>query len=136
MPASLQTAMVVADVSTGEVQALVGDRYPGRAGFNRAIHARRQVGSVIKPLVYLLALEHSERLQPGHPDRRRAADPEAGRTVATGRPANYDGKSHGEVSLLEALTRSYNQATVRLGLKMGVNNLINRIAATGRGRRG
>ena len=66
MPATLQTAMVVADVSTGEVQALVGDRYPGRAGFNRAIHARRQIGSVIKPLVYLLALEHSERLQPGH----------------------------------------------------------------------
>jgi penicillin-binding protein 1B len=130
LSASLQAAMVVADVSTGEVRALVGDRNPARAGFNRAIHARRQVGSVIKPLVYLLALEHSNdyslvtRIE-DEPITLRQAD------GSNWSPDNYDGKSHGEVSLLEALTRSYNQATVRLGLNIGVSHLINRIRQLG-----
>ena len=42
----------------------MGDRRPGARGFNRALNARRQVGSVIKPIVYLLALEHPERVVP------------------------------------------------------------------------
>ena len=53
LPADLQGALVMAEVDSGEVRALVGDRDPGRDGFNRAIHARRQVGSVIKPAVVM-----------------------------------------------------------------------------------
>jgi penicillin-binding protein 1B len=126
----LQAAMVLADVATGEVRAMVGDRNPQRSGFNRAIHARRQVGSVIKPLVYLLALEHGE----DYSLVTRIEDEPLTLKQADGTewsPANYDGESHGRVSLLEALTRSYNQATVRLGLEIGVNNLINRIQQLG-----
>jgi len=127
---TLQAAMVVADVSTGEVQALVGDKNPDRAGFNRAIHARRQIGSVIKPLVYLLALEHSNDYSlvteiEDEPLTLRQAD------GSNWSPANYDEKSHGGVTLLEALTRSYNQATVRLGLNIGINNLVSRIEQLG-----
>ena len=59
LPADLQAALVLADVTTGEIRALVGDRVAGRSGFNRALEARRQIGSVIKPLVYLTALEHT-----------------------------------------------------------------------------
>jgi penicillin-binding protein 1B len=130
LSASLQGAMVVADVASGEVRALVGDKDPNRAGFNRAIHARRQIGSVIKPLIYLLALEHSAdySLVTGIEDAPislRQAD------GSNWTPSNYDGKSHGEVTLLEALTHSYNQATVRLGLNIGVNNLVNRIRQLG-----
>jgi penicillin-binding protein 1B len=127
---TLQAAMVVADISTGEVQGLVGDRNPNRAGFNRAIHARRQIGSVIKPLVYLLALEHKQdyslvsRIM-DEPISLRQADGSAWS------PSNYDNKSHGEVTLLEALTRSYNQATVRLGMNIGVNHLVSRIQQLG-----
>lgn len=127
---SLQAALVVADVDTGEVRGLVGDRDPHRAGFNRAIHARRQIGSVVKPLVYLLALEHSRdyslltRIEDG-PLSLRLPD------GSEWKPANYDGESHGEVTLLEALTRSYNQATVRLGLTLGVRHLVDRIAQLG-----
>jgi penicillin-binding protein 1B len=130
LAASLQAAMVVADVATGEVQGLVGDRNPDRAGFNRAIHARRQIGSVIKPLVYLLALEHSRdyslvtRIQ----DTPLSLQQPDGSTWS---PSNYDNQSHGEVTLLEALTRSYNQATVRLGLNIGVEHLVNRIEQLG-----
>jgi len=130
LPESLQAAMVVADVATGEVRALVGDRDPARAGFNRAIHARRQIGSVIKPLVYLLALEHSDEYSlvsmiEDEPITLRQAD------GSDWTPENYDRKSHGEVTLLDALTHSYNQATVRLGLNIGVNNLVNRIRQLG-----
>lgn len=130
LPATLQAAMVVADVSSGEVRALVGDKDANRAGFNRAIHARRQIGSVIKPLVYLLALEHTRdyslvtRIE-DEPITLRQAD------GTDWSPDNYDGKSHGEVTLLEALTHSYNQATVRLGLNLGVNLLVNRIQQLG-----
>ncbi len=130
LSSSLQAAMVVADVSTGEVLGLVGDKDSGRAGFNRAIHARRQIGSVIKPLVYLIALEHSEdySLQTRIEDEPLSLQ-QADGTAWT--PANYDGKSHGDVTLLEALTRSYNQATVRLGLNIGVNHLVNKIEQLG-----
>jgi penicillin-binding protein 1B len=130
LSASLQAAMVVADVATGEVQGLVGDRNPDRAGFNRAIHARRQIGSVIKPLIYLLALEHTRdyNLVTRIKDEPLSLQQPDGSTWS---PSNYDNKSHGEVTLLEALTRSYNQATVRLGLNIGVKNLVSRIEQLG-----
>jgi penicillin-binding protein 1B len=130
LPATLQGALVMADIASGEVRALVGDRDPARRGFNRAIHARRQIGSVVKPLVYLLALEHSDdynlltRIE-DEPITLRQPD------GSTWSPDNYDGRSHGTVTLLEALTRSYNQATVRLGLNIGVNHLVNRLAQLG-----
>ncbi|NIV19229.1 MAG: penicillin-binding protein 1B, partial [Gammaproteobacteria bacterium] len=122
LPESLQGALVLADVSSGEVRALVGDRRAGRSGFNRALDARRQIGSVVKPLVYLLALEHEQDynlLSPlrDEPVTLRQAD------GSLWSPDNYDGRSHGEVTLLEALIRSYNQATVRLGMNIGVNQL-------------
>jgi penicillin-binding protein 1B len=127
---TLQGAMVVADVGSGEVRALVGDRDANRAGFNRAIHARRQIGSVIKPLVYLLALEHTGDYNlmthiEDEPISLRQAD------GSTWSPENYDRISHGEVTLLEALTHSYNQATVRLGMTVGVNQLVNRLQQLG-----
>ena len=130
LSASLQAAMVLADAGSGEVRALVGDRDPNRSGFNRALNARRQIGSVIKPLVYLLALEH----EADYNLLTRIEDKPLSLKQANGSlwtPANYDGISHGEVSLLEALTRSYNQATVRLGLNIGVNHLLGKLRQLG-----
>ena len=58
---TLQGAIVVTSNQGGEVLALAGDRNPKFAGFNRALDAVRQVGSVIKPAVYLAALEQPSR---------------------------------------------------------------------------
>ncbi|KAA9133434.1 penicillin-binding protein 1B [Marinihelvus fidelis] len=130
LPNDLQGALVLADVDSGEVRALVGDRYPNRRGFNRALNARRQVGSVIKPLVYLLALEHPQSyswLTRIEDEPISLVQPDGSRWT----PDNYDKQSHGEVSLLEALTRSYNQATVRLGMQIGVNHLVTRLQRLG-----
>jgi len=130
LPADLQGALVLADVASGEVLALVGDRQNGRNGFNRALDARRQIGSVIKPLVYLLALEHVDDYNlitqvRDEPVSLRQAD------GSLWSPENYDHKSHGEIALMEALVQSYNQATVRIGLKLGVANLIRKIKRLG-----
>ncbi len=130
LPETLQSALVLADVASGEVRALVGDRMPRRDGFNRALNARRQIGSVIKPLVYLVALEHDEDynlLTRIRDEPITLTQPDG----STWSPANYDKRSHGELSLLEALTRSYNQATVRLGLNIGVNHLISKLQQLG-----
>jgi len=130
MSTQLQAAMVLADAGSGEIRALVGDRDPARAGFNRALNARRQIGSVIKPLVYLLALEHEQ----DYSLTTRIEDEPVALQQADGSvwsPENYDGISHGEVTLLEALTQSYNQATVRLGMTIGVNHLLNKLRQLG-----
>jgi len=130
LPADLQAALVLADVASGEVRALVGDRVAGLNGFNRALDARRQIGSVIKPLVYLLALEHVDdynliTLVEDKPVSLRQPD------GSLWSPANYDHKSHGELPLMDALIHSYNQATVRVGLNVGVANLIRKIKQLG-----
>jgi penicillin-binding protein 1B len=121
-PDSLQGAVVLLEPGSGEIRALVGDRVMGRRGFNRALDARRPVGSVIKPLVYLLALARPEAFTLVTPveDAALSIDiPGSG----TWRPVNHDGVSHGTVPLLEALTQSYNQASVRVGLAVGVDAL-------------
>jgi penicillin-binding protein 1B len=132
LPADLQAALVMTDVANGEVRALVGDRVEGRNGFNRALDARRQIGSVVKPLVYLLALEHAEDYSlitpvKDEPVSLRQAD------GSLWSPSNYDDRSHGELPLIDALIHSYNQATVQVGLNIGVANLIRKIGQLGIG---
>ena len=130
LPEELQAAFVVANINSGEVQALVGDRDPSRAGFNRALDARRQIGSVIKPLVYLQALQHETDFNlltniPDEPVNLRLASGEYWQ------PKNFDGQSHGRVPLLDALIFSYNQATVHLGMQLGVGGIIQSLRDAG-----
>lgn len=121
-PGELQGAVVLVEPDTGEVRALVGDRDAARAGFNRALDARRPVGSVIKPFVYLLALADAGRYSlVTMLDDSPLSVPQAGRE--SWRPRNHDGISHGPVPLMTALASSYNQASVRLGLDVGVDGL-------------
>jgi penicillin-binding protein 1B len=113
----LQTGLVVTDVHNGEVVAVVGSRLYSEHGFNRAVEAQRPVGSLLKPFVYLLAL--------ATPDQFSLASyvDDSPVTVELGRgkrwsPGNSDGHSHGSVRLIDALAMSYNQATVRVGMKV------------------
>ncbi|MGR8922016.1 MAG: penicillin-binding protein 1B [Gammaproteobacteria bacterium] len=114
----LQTAMVVVAPASGEVLALLGDRRPGYAGFNRALDARRPVGSVIKPFVFAAALAMPEKYTLATLLDDRAVD----WTDPSGQawqPRNFDGREYGAVSMLDTLTRSLNLATVDLGLRLG-----------------
>ena len=62
----VEAAMVVTNPETGEVQAMIGSRQASFAGFNRALDAVRPIGSLIKPAVYLTALEKPSSV---HPDQ-------------------------------------------------------------------
>jgi len=119
----LEGAVVVADPQTGEVQALVGGRDVRYKGFNRALDAYRQVGSLLKPAIYLTALEDPSRytlatLLDDSQFTWKAPD------AKPWSPENYDRVFHGEVPLYLALAHSYNVAAARLGTTLGLDKVI------------
>lgn len=127
---ALEVSAVVAGVENGEVLAVVGGRRSGYSGFNRALEAMRPVGSLIKPVVYLEALSRPNRFTPVTLLQDRTIELTGG-DGKPWRPSNFDGKVHGEVPLYQALARSYNLATVRLGLDLGLDRLVQRLRALG-----
>jgi penicillin-binding protein 1B len=127
---TLQGAAVVTSVQGGEVLALAGDRDPGFAGFNRALDAHRQVGSLLKPAVYLTALEQPKRYTLATPVDDSPLK-FTSRTGAVWEPGNYDKKFHGKVPLYQALAHSYNVSTARLGLDLGIETIIETLRRLG-----
>ena len=112
---ALQAGLVMTDVHDGEVVAVVGSRDFAQPGFNRAVEAKRPVGSLLKPFVYLRALALLDRYSLA----TWVDDSPVTVTLGKGRrwtPGNSDGRSHGSVRLIDALAQSYNQATVRVGM--------------------
>lgn len=116
---ALEAALVVTAKDTGEVLALVGGKDPEFAGFNRAVDARRPIGSLIKPFTYLAALEQADRYTLITPvqDRAFTLEFDDGRLW---QPKNFDGEERGDVPLHLALSRSYNLPAVRVGLDVGI----------------
>lgn len=125
----LQAAMVVTHPETGEVLALVGGANPRYAGFNRAIDAKRSIGSVVKPFVYMTALSQPERytLATLIDDSPITIDVDGKQWS----PRNYDREDHGEIPLVTAMAKSYNQATARLGNELGVKAVVNTLQQLG-----
>lgn len=115
----LEGAMIVTDVVSGDVVALVGGRRSRYAGFNRALDAVRPIGSLAKPAVFLAALEQAPHYTLISPvdDTPVSVQGENGKIWS---PANYDKTFHGTVPLYRALAESYNAATVRLGMTVGL----------------
>lgn len=126
----MEAALVVTGAQTGEVLALVGGRNPRFSGFNRALDASRPIGSLVKPAVYLAALEQPQTYSLITPvdDSPITLDAEPGKTWS---PQNYSRQSYGVVPLHQALSRSYNQATVRLGVDVGVDRVLRTIERMG-----
>ncbi|MEE8482871.1 MAG: penicillin-binding protein 1B, partial [Acidiferrobacterales bacterium] len=119
----LEGAVVVTSTLNNEVHAVVGGRRPRFEGFNRALDAERHVGSLIKPAVFLTALEQPDRYTlVTLLDDSKLVWKEAG--TDDWQPDNYDKKFHGDVPLRLALAKSYNVATARLGLKLGLDKVI------------
>lgn len=118
----LQAGAMVTDASTGKILAVVGNRDSAMPGFNRAVDAKRPVGSLLKPFVYMLALARPSEwsLSSWLNDDPITVNTDDGKQWE---PKNSDRRSHGTVSLSSALANSYNQATVRLGMKIGPQRL-------------
>ena len=119
----LQGAIINVDVPTGEIRALIGGRNYDMNQFNRALNSKRQIGSLIKPIVYATAFEPSLSNQNITPAtlvsdtrfvlKRRFSDDWS--------PRNYEDSYHQTVTVAEALEQSLNSASVRIGLACGLD---------------
>ncbi len=126
----METAMVVTNPETGEVQALIGSRQAGFAGFNRALDAVRPIGSLVKPAIYLTALERPQQYTltswvPDEPFQVKGADGQIWK------PQNYDHKAHGNIFLYQGLAHSYNLSSAKLGLDLGIPNVFKTLTKLG-----
>ena len=126
----VEGAMLVTNPETGELQAMLGSRHPGFAGFNRALDASRPIGSLIKPAIYLAALEKPSQytltsLLEDEPFSVKGTDGKVWK------PQNYGRTAHGTVYLYQALANSYNLSTARLGLDLGVPHVLKTLARLG-----
>ena len=131
----LQGALVLTENNTGEIVAMVGGRDPRSSNFNHAIDAKRPVGSMLKPFVYLLALSDPANYALGSTISDAPLDIKLAGNKGGGnqrwRPQNYDRISHGDVLLIDALAKSYNLAAARVGLDIGVDRLAELIMTLG-----
>lgn len=126
--AQLQGAMLVSNPENGELLAVIGGNGEF-TGYNRALDARRQIGSLIKPAVYLTALESGQfTLVTPLDDSPVQLMSQSGQLWE---PKNDDGESHGQIPLYHALSHSYNQATIRMGMNVGVPAIIETLKRMG-----
>jgi len=114
----LEGAGIVIDSFSGEVVAAIGSTKPNNYGFNRAINAVRPIGSLVKPFIYLSALQHYSKynLSSLLDDSKLSVSLPGGKLWE---PNNFDKKFHGNIPLHVALSESYNVATTRLGMDLG-----------------
>lgn len=123
-------AVVITSPNQGDVLAVVGDKVPRSAGFNRALDAIRPIGSLAKPAVVLAALQQAKK----YTLATRVEDGPVEVLMEDGQrwvPQNYDSESHGAMPILDALSASRNQAIARLGLDVGLRSIIKTFHALG-----
>lgn len=120
-PEKLQGAIIAMNPHTGRVLAMAGGRAFSESSFNRATQAFRQIGSTIKPFVYLAALERG-----ASPESMISDTPIVGwrENNTQWKPENYDKKFLGDVPLRFALETSRNVPSVRMVEQIGVEDAI------------
>ncbi len=118
---NVEAAGLITASNSGEVLGIIGGRDVRYQGFNRALDAYRPIGSLVKPAVYLAALEQGYTLAQLIPDEPVELVLPNGDTWS---PENYDKETHGEVPLLIALAKSYNLATVHLAMTIGIDRVV------------
>ncbi|EIV8472468.1 penicillin-binding protein 1B [Vibrio vulnificus] len=126
----LEAAAVAVDRTSGEIRAMVGGKRTGYDGFNRAINASRPIGSLVKPAVYLTALEQPEKytLATTLQDTPLSLKGSKG---SVWEPRNFDRQFRGDVPLYQALAKSLNVPTVRLGMQLGIDQVSDTLARLG-----
>ena len=123
----LQGAVLVAHPENGELVAAVGSTQDF-TGFNRALDAKRQVGSLLKPVIYLSAIQ-SGRYNWASPVEDSSISIQSNGQSWT--PKNYSGGEHGVVPMVQALSHSYNLSSVRLGQEFGLSTFSNHLKRFG-----
>jgi penicillin-binding protein 1A len=117
----VEGAIIVIQNSTGEIRAMAGGYDFESSEFNRATQAMRQVGSTFKPFVYTTALEKGMDAESTVVDSPISFTDTLGRVW---RPANYDLKFKGTITLKQALTESRNVPTIKIASLLGIKNVL------------
>ena len=119
--ATLQAALISIQPATGGILAYLGGRRYDQSQFDRVSQAYRQTGSAFKPIVYAAAFEEHRATPASFLEDEPL-------TVAVGNaswsPKNDDGEFHGWVTVRTALEHSYNPATARLALQVGIPKIV------------
>ncbi len=118
LDAKIEGAMIVTDYQRGALKAIIGGRQMQYAGYNRAVSARRQIGSIVKPVIYLGALQRPEQFNLGTVLQDTPLNLRSG--SRNWQPQNYDKKFRGPVPMIDALSQSLNIPTIRLGMQLGL----------------
>lgn len=114
-------ALMTIDVTTGEIRALIGGFDFKKSKFNRAFQAKRQMGSVFKPIVYAAGLLAGKSFTDTYIDEPSAF------TTAQGsawHPQNYNNRFNGQLTLARALITSNNIVTIKMLLEIGLQRVI------------
>ncbi|HTC54437.1 MAG TPA: penicillin-binding protein 1B [Steroidobacteraceae bacterium] len=117
----LEGSVVVTAPQSGDVMAVVGGREAGFDGFNRALDARRPIGSLVKPFVYLAAIE-TGRYNPASIIQDVPVDIKLP-GAPDWQPENFEHDINGPIPMVKGLARSLNLATINLGMDIGLDTV-------------
>ncbi len=109
------------DVHTGQIKALIGGYDFNTSKFNRALQAKRQMGSIFKPLIYAIALQQGISFADTDIDEPFSLMQQNGSSWS---PRNYDQKFNGKITLAYALSHSNNIVAIKTLLKTGISPVI------------
>ena len=118
----LESALVAIDNHSGEIRAMVGGFSFERSKFNRATQARRQLGSIFKPIVYTTAIDRG--FTPASVFIDEAVSIEVAPDQPLYEPMNYDHKFVGPITLRRALEQSRNVPAVKAMLEIGPQQVV------------
>lgn len=120
----IEGALVSINPNSGEIYAMVGGKHYGKGSYyNRAVQAKRQVGSTFKPIVYSAAYESGFVPMSTFDDTPFIQEAKDGNDKEW-RPKNFDGQFKGLMTLQKALQVSNNSVTVKLAQKIGIKKII------------
>ncbi len=117
----LNGGLVCLDVNSGAIRSLVGGIDYGKSQFNRAISAKRQMGSIFKPIIYAKAIETGAKFSDVLVDEPTTFEFD-GKAWS---PNNFNHEFEGPITLAQALSRSNNIVTIKLLLSVGIDKVIN-----------
>ncbi len=127
----LNGAFVVLENKTGKILALVGGVDYQKSNFSRATQSKRQIGSSVKPFLYLSAINSGLAQNYQIPDIARTYEYRVGNVRKKWQPKNYGNSLNGFVSLKMALTKSMNLATINLVEEVGFDRIYREILGYG-----
>lgn len=117
---SVDGALICMEVKTGEIKAMVGGANFEESKFNRALQARRQFGSIFKPIIFSAAIAQGLKFNATELDEPLELPIDG----TVWKPHNYTHTFDGQITLARALSHSSNIVTIKTLLKIGINNAV------------